>query len=157
VPNPERIGYEAAALLDRLMDGERPPAAPWRIEPLGVTTRQSTDVLAIDDPQVAAAVRFIREHACQGTTVAEVLRQVPLSRTMLERRFRKYLGRSPQVEIRSVQVKRAQQLLAETDLRLPQIAALAGFAHPEYLSVVFKRHTGQTPGAYRRRAQGRRP
>jgi LacI family transcriptional regulator len=155
VPNPERIGYEAAALLDRLMAGEKPPRGEWRIEPLGVTTRQSTDVLAIDDIHVAAAVRYIREHACHGATVRDVLAHVPLSRTILERRFRKYLGRSPQAEIRAVQLKRVQQLLAETDLRLDRIAELAGYDHPEYMSVVFKRQTGQTPGEYRRRAQGK--
>lgn len=154
VPNPERVGYEAAALLDQLMAGEKPPRADRVIEPLGVTARQSTDVLAIDDVHVAAALRYIREHACHGATVPEVLAQVPLSRTILERRFRKYLGRSPQAEIRAVQLKRVRQLLAETELRLERIAELAGFEHPEYMSVVFKRATGQTPGAYRRQAQG---
>lgn len=154
VPNPERIGYEAAALLDRLMAGEKPPRLEWRIEPLGVTARQSTDVLAIDDVQVAAALRYIREHACHGATVPDVLAHVPLSRTILERRFRKYLGRSPQAEIRAVQLKRVKQLLAETDLRLERIAELAGYEHPEYMSVVFKRETKQTPGDYRRHAQG---
>src|SRR5208337_1193346 len=64
IPNAERVGYEAAALLDRLMAGEKPQCRESRIEPLGVTTRQSTDVLAIDDPHIAAAVRYIREHAC---------------------------------------------------------------------------------------------
>jgi LacI family transcriptional regulator len=72
---------------------------------------------------------------------------------VLERRFRKYLKRSPQIEIRSVQLKRVKQLLAETDLPLERIAALAGFEHPEYMSVVFKRETGQTPGQYRRATQ----
>ncbi len=153
VPNPERVGYEAAALLDRLMAGAKPRRLHECIEPLGVATRQSTDVLAIDDPHIALAVRYIRENACRGVTVHEVLRHVPLSRTILERRFRKYLGRSPQAEIRAVQLKRVKQLLAETDLPLERIAELAGYEHPEYLSVVFKRETGQTPGQYRRRTQ----
>lgn len=153
VPNPERIGYEAAALLDLLMAGKKPPVQQRQIAPLGVITRQSTDVLAIDDPNVATAVRFIREHACAGATVKELLAQVPLSRTILERRFRKYVGRSPQAEIRAVQLKRVRQLLAETDLRLDRIAELAGFEHPEYMNVVFKRATGKTPGQYRRLVQ----
>jgi LacI family transcriptional regulator len=153
VPNPERIGYEAASLLDRWMAGDKPRQQQWLVEPVGVTARQSTDVLAIDDPHVAAAVRYIREHACQGMTVPDVLKQVPLSRTVLERQFRKYLGRSPQAEIRAVQLKRVRLLLTETDLRLERIAELAGYEHPEYLSVVFKRETGQTPGAYRRQVQ----
>lgn len=154
-PNSERVGYEAAALLDQWMRGEHPGETLTMIPPLGVATRQSTDVLAIDDPQIAAAVRFIREHACRGVTVAEVLRQLPQSRTILERKFRKFLGRSPQAEIRHVQIKRAKQLLAETELKLERIAQLTGFQHPEYLSVVFKRETGITPGEFRRSAISR--
>jgi LacI family transcriptional regulator len=157
VPNAERIGYEAAELLDRLISGATTPTSEVLVAPLGVNARQSTDVLAIDDPHVAAAVRYIREHACDGATVNDVLARVPLSRTILERRFRKYLGRSPQAEIRFVQLKRAKQLLAETDLRLERVAELSGFAHPEYLSVMFKRETGQTPGRYRRQVQPQRP
>jgi LacI family transcriptional regulator len=153
VPNPERIGYEAAALLDRLMAGGKPAQQEWRIEPLGVVTRHSTDVLAIDDRHVAAAVRYIREHACEGARVRDLLAQVPLARTILERRFRKYLGHSPQAEIRTVQLKRVKQLLIETDLPLARIAEMAGFEHPEYMSFVFKRETGQTPGGYRRWSQ----
>src|SRR5262249_14614230 len=153
IPNPEKIGYEAAALLDRLMAGEPAPAEEVLIEPLGVVVRQSTDVLAIEDTHVTTALRYIREHACQGITVRDVLQQVPLSRTSLERQFRKFLGHSPQVEIRAVQLKRVQQLLAETKFPLDRIARLAGYEHPEYMSVVFKRQTGQTPGQYRRGAQ----
>jgi LacI family transcriptional regulator len=149
VPNPERIGYEAAALLDRLMAGDKPPRREFLVEPLGVTARQSTEALALDDPNLIAALRYIREHACEGLMVPEVLKQVPLSRTVLERQFRKYLGHSPQAEIRAVQLKRVKQLLVETDLSLQQIAKLAGYKHPEYMNVAFKRLTGQTPGHYR--------
>ena len=152
VPNAERVGYAAASLLDRLMSGEKPPTQPMLIEPLGVTTRQSTDVLAIDDPAVAAVVRFIRERACHGCSMKEVERHSTLSRSLLERQFRKYLGRSPQAEIRAVQLKRVKQLLGESDLPLEKIAALAGYSHPEYMSVVFKRETGLTPGDYRTQA-----
>jgi LacI family transcriptional regulator len=150
VPNPMRIGYEAAELLDLLRTGRRVPARERRIAPLGVATRQSTDVLCIDDAVVAVAVRAIREGACRGLTVDEVARRAATSRSRLERSFRKYLGRSPQAEIRSVRLKRVQVLLAETELSLDAIARLAGFEHPEYLSVFFKRLVGRTPGEYRR-------
>ncbi len=82
------------------------------------------------------------------------MRQVPLSRSALDRRFRRYFGRSPQAEIRLVQVKRLKQLLAETDLPLRAIVDLSGFDHVEYLSVVFKRLTGLSPGRYRRTVRG---
>ncbi len=153
VPNAERVGYEAAALLDRLMRGENVESPEILVPPLGVQTRQSTDALAIDDALVAAAVKCIRERACQGLTVDEVLREVPLSRSMLEKRFRRYLQQTPQEAIRSVQIKRVKQLLVETDLSLDAISRLAGFKHVEYMSVVFKRETNQTPGRYRREAR----
>jgi LacI family transcriptional regulator len=157
IPNMERIGYEAAELLDRLMAGAKAEFEERMIPPVGVVTRLSTDVLAIDDARVASAVRYIREHACHGITVRDVLGQTPLSRTALERHFRRYLGRSPQAEIRSVQLKRVKQLLAETELKMDRIAELTGFEHPEYLSVVFKREQGRTPSQYRREAQAAFP
>jgi LacI family transcriptional regulator len=95
-PDTERIGYEATALLDRLMAGKPPPSAVQLVSPLGITIRRSTDELAIDDPFIAAAARYIRENACRGATVQEVLRQVPMSRTVLEQKFRRYLGHSGQ-------------------------------------------------------------
>lgn len=153
VPNPERIGYEAAELLDRLMADDAVPVAEQLVEPVDVVMRQSTDILGIDDREVAGAVRYIRENACCGIAVSDVLDHLSVSRSFLERRFRKYVGRSPQEEIRLVQTKRVKQLLAETDLALEAIAKLAGYVHPEYMSVVFKRMTGQTPGEFRRHAQ----
>lgn len=148
-PNARRIGYEAAALLDGLMAGQPSPPATIFIPPLGLTTRRSTDVLAVEDRDVAGAVRFIRENACKGIQVHDVLAAVPLSRSVLERRFVQFLGRTPKAEIDRVRMERVKQLLAETDFSLPRVAAMTGFVHSEYLSVAFKNHTGQTPGRYR--------
>lgn len=150
IPNAKRIGYLAAELLDRLMNGEEPEENLTLVEPSGIATRQSTDVLAIGDELVADAVRFIRENACNGIRVADLLREVPISRRLLEIRFQKFLGRSPQAEIRNTQLKRVCQLLSETDLAIEQISRLTGFKHSEYLSVVFKRELDITPGAYRK-------
>jgi LacI family transcriptional regulator len=150
IPNTRRTGYEAAALLDRMMAGARVRPDARLIPPLGIHTRQSTDVLAIQDREIAAAARFIREHACDGITVDDVLRAVPLSRRVLESRFRKAMGRTPHDDILRLRIERVKQLLGETDLSLEQVAARAGFQHPEYMSVAFKRESGQTPGDYRR-------
>src|SRR5206468_4043368 len=109
VPNSERIGYEAATLLDRMMAGKKPPAEPIFIEPTGVVTRRSTEVLAIEDRHIANAARFIREHACEGIDVSNLLKAVPLSRSALERRFAASLGRSPKEEILRVRLNRAKQ------------------------------------------------
>jgi LacI family transcriptional regulator len=153
IPNTHRTGYEAAALLDRMMTGKKVGAKAHLIAPLGVAARQSTDVLAIDDREVASAVRFIREHACEGINVADVMRVVSLSRRLLEQRFQRLVGRTPHEEILHVRLNRVQRFLAETDLPLYLIAERTGFEHVEYLSVVFKRELGKTPREFRTEAQ----
>ncbi|WP_231741974.1 XylR family transcriptional regulator [Stieleria varia] len=149
IPSAERVGFEAAAMLDQLMRDETISNEHVLIAPLGVAERPSTEVLAIDDPDVVASIQLIRSEACNGLNVSDILKAVPIARSSLERRFRKFLGRSPQAEIRRVQIKRASQLLRETDLNVTQISTLAGFKHAEYFSVVFKRECGVTPGRYR--------
>jgi LacI family transcriptional regulator len=151
--NAHLSGYKAAELLDALMRGETPPERNLRIDPSGVVTRRSSDILAIADRNVAAAIAYIREHACTGISVDSVLEHVALSRSQLEKRFRTYLGRSPQAEIRRIQVTRIKQLLMETDFPLKKIADLTGFEHVEYMCVVFKRITDQSPGNYRTQRQ----
>jgi LacI family transcriptional regulator len=149
VPDTHRIGHEAAALLERMIGGESPPRKSTLIPPLGVVTRRSTDVLAIEDRHLARAVRFIREHACEGITVEDVLEHVPLSRSVFERRFDQLFGHTPKAEILRARLDRLKQLLAETELPLKQIAFKVGFEHAEYMNVFFKERTGQTPGQYR--------
>jgi LacI family transcriptional regulator len=153
IPNAELVGYKAAELLDRLMSGKPADVLHRVIPPLGISTRLSTDVLAIDDPEVAAAVRYIREHACRGAVVEDILQHVPVSRSILERRFRKSLDCSPQALIRRTQLKRVKQLLVDTDLPLLKISELAGFKHHEHMCTVFKREVGDSPGVFRRKAQ----
>ena len=151
--NAFQSGYQAAECLTQLMAGRAPDVFDLRIEPLGVVTRHSTDILAIDDKNVAAALSFIREQACHGITVEEVVHHAFASRSQLEKKFRRFFGRSPQAEIRRVQVARIRQLLFETDFPLKKIAELTGFEHVEYLCVVFKRLTGDSPGSYRKKMQ----
>jgi LacI family transcriptional regulator len=153
VPDTHRIGHEAAALLERMIGGESPPRKSTLIPPLGVVTRRSTDVLAIEDRHLARAVRFIREHACEGITVEDVLEHVPLSRSVFERRFDQLFGHTPKAEILRARLDRLKQLLAETELPLKQIAFKVGFEHAEYMNVFFKERTGQTPGQFRAAAQ----
>lgn len=148
-PDTLRTGYEAAAYLDRMMAGEQVPPDTILLDPLGVVTRQSTDVLAIDDPNVASAVRYIREHAYDGINVSDVLRHVSLSRRALEKRFQELVGRTPHEEIVRLRIERVKQLLTETDLSMEVIAQRSGFSYVEYLSAAFKRATGRSPRAYR--------
>ena len=151
--NAFQSGYQAAEQLAQLMAGQPASVDVRRVEPVGVVTRQSTDILAMGDKNVAAAVSYIREHAYRGISVDEVLRHAFSSRSQLEKKFRRFIGRSPQAEIRRVQVEKIRQLLFETNFPLKKIAELAGFEHVEYMCVVFKRLTGDSPGSFRKKVQ----
>jgi LacI family transcriptional regulator len=155
VPDTDRTGYEAAALLDRMLAGKSVPAAEHLIPPLGIVTRRSSDALAIADEDVSQALRLIREHACDGIKVPDVLARLAVSRRVLESRFKKLVGRTPHEEIVRLQMERVTRLLLETDLPLATIAERAGFQHVEYLSAAFKQRTGQSPSQFRRAKRGR--
>ena len=145
-------GYRAAQILDRMMiHGETQANDEVLIDPLGIVTRQSTDVLAIDDEATSTALHYIRQFACQGISVEDVVQRAGIGRHQLERNFRKWVGRSPHAEIRAVQIARAKQLLVDTDMPLKNIADVVGIPHIEYLIVVFKEHVGLTPGAFRKK------
>jgi LacI family transcriptional regulator len=150
----ERVGYEAAVLLDRLLGGEKPPIRPLLLPPHCVVTRQSSDMLALGDPDVAAALRVIHARGHHPLSVDDVLREVPVSRRSLERRFRKLLHRGLWEEIRRVRVERAKALLTESDLPMQDVAERSGFTDGKHLSVAFRQETGLTPTTFRRRTRG---
>jgi len=149
----ERIGYEAAALLEQIMAGHTPPQRPVLLPPIGVVTRQSTSLLAMPDADVASAVRFIREHIAEPIGIEDILRSVPISRRSLERKFQTLLGRTPLDEIRRTRIEHAKELLATTPMAVADIAKHAGFQGPERFAAVFKQFTGNTPTEFRRARQ----
>ena len=149
--NLERIGYEAAALLEHLMKGKKPPTSPILIAPIGIQTRRSTDTVAIEDPLIARAMRYIQQNACSCIGVEEIANHCNASRRHIERNFTKFLGATPNEHIVRAKVARAKQLLSETDYTLDIVAEKSGFNHAAYLSVLFKKHLGETPGEYRRK------
>jgi len=147
----ERIGMEAAALLDRLLSGARVPRGPLLVPPVGVVTRQSSDVTAIEDPDLAAAVRYVREHAGRSFGVRDILREIPIGRRRLERKFRAHLGRTVYDEICRAHIEQARILLSDTDLPMPSVASRSGFRSAARLALVFRRLTALTPTEYRRK------
>ncbi|MBB3209971.1 LacI family transcriptional regulator [Rhodopirellula rubra] len=146
----KRVGYEAARNLDRLMRGETPDRECMLVDPLGIASRQSTDVLAIEDNEIAVAVRFIRDHHCDGINVQDVVDAVSLSRRSLESRFQSRVGRTLHQEITRRRISRVCQLLNETGLTLAEIAQRTGYQNEEYMSVAFRRAMNVPPGRYRR-------
>ncbi|WP_339909975.1 XylR family transcriptional regulator [Symmachiella dynata] len=168
----ERIGFEAATLLDRVLEGKQlgglrshhatagkgksrpgngwsPQIVPKLIPPTGVITRQSSDVFACEDPDVAAALRFIYKHAQRSINVADVLDEVPVPRRILEKKFRFKLDRGIAEQISLVRIERAKFLLASTSFTIAEVATQVGFTNVQYLSRVFRKKAGLTPSAFR--------
>lgn len=147
---PERVGYESAALLARCLAKKKAPTSPIYIEPVGMVPRHSTDVLAMDDRELAQALEYLRKNAFGPIQISDVLRRVPLSRRALELRFRQTLGRSPAAELRRLRVNKAKELLTNTNWSMPKIAAASGFSQAEIMNRIFRRELQQTPTQYRR-------
>jgi LacI family transcriptional regulator len=155
-PDTLRMGFEGAELIDRMIRGEQTPGDTRLIPPIDVVTRMSSDVLAVGEPTLADALHFIREHACEGIDVNAVLDRLVISRSTLERLFKKWLGRTPKDEIQRLRIDRAKQLLLDTDYTLWDIARLTGFKTQPQLIVAFKSLVGQTPGHFRHDGRERR-
>jgi len=145
----DRVGFHAAKLLDEMINGSPAPTEPMTVGVPSIVVRRSTDVQTIADLDVVSAVRFIRENACNGIHIEDVLAHVALSESTLNRKFQQTLSRSIHEEISRVRIERVKELLAKTEMTVTQIARATGFKHQEYLSVNFKRQTGMTPSAYR--------
>ena len=132
------------------MAGESPPDEDVCVEPVQVITRQSTDTLAIEDPEMAQVARLIREQACRRLRVAHVAEVLGLSRRVFEQRFRSALHRNPKEEIVRVQMERAKMLLSGTDMPMALVAKESGFTSLAYFSRAFRQQIGLTPRDYRK-------
>jgi LacI family transcriptional regulator len=150
VLNAEGVGYRAAALLDRMM--RRRLRKPRRLvaEPMYVVTRRSTDIVAIDDSEVAAALGFIHDHAAEPIQVDDVVRHLAISRRKLEIRFQHCVGRTLHAELQRIRLERARRFLVETDIPIPRVAESVGYRTPSYFIQVFRAEHNMTPAKYRR-------
>ena len=151
-----RVGYEAARLLDGLLRSRRTEprtvrqaAKPVRlvVPPIGVVARRSTDTLAVGDPEVAGAIRSIREGATRGLGIAELVTESGLSRWQLEERFRRAVGRSIHDDILHVRLEEARRLVTTTNLPMKAVAPRAGLSSVAYMTTLFRRHFGMPPAA----------
>ncbi|MEM6978763.1 MAG: DNA-binding transcriptional regulator [Planctomycetota bacterium] len=148
IPDAEGAGFTAARQLDRMMSGHSIEASQILLPPLGIATRRSTDTLAVDDPEIAHAARYILAHACDGIQVADVVRQTKLTRRVFETRFQTLLNKTPHALIIQTRIARAESLLRDTHLTLDRIANRCGMEYAEYLNVLFRKTHDMTPGDF---------
>ncbi len=145
-----QIGYEAAALLDRLMHGRRVSLQPRMLAPVGIVTRLSTDTLAITDSALVAALSHIQQNLSRPLAVGAVARAAGISRSGLERRFAEFLHTTPALHISRLRIEQVKLLLRTTTLAVAEISDRTGFSTPEYMTAVFRKSEGVTPLRYRR-------
>jgi LacI family transcriptional regulator len=148
----ERTGYETAQVLDKLMKGQKIAESEKEVViwPLHVVTRQSTDIMSIEDTKVAEAVLFIRKHGRDTIQVGDVAEAVGLSRRALQQRFQKVFAHSVHEEIKSARVNQMARMLTETNLPISQIVRLLGYPDASNISRYFKQQKGISPSNYRK-------
>jgi LacI family transcriptional regulator len=148
----EGMAYQAAALLDRLMAGRKPPKGIIRVPPTGLVTRRSTDILAVDNLQVARALRYIQDlYTNPLLGVEAVVAATDLSRRPLERAFRQEMKRTLNEEIVRVRMEKVKDLLTTTSMKVVEVAAATGFTRPSHLFRTFRKQLGLSPNTYRKR------
>jgi len=147
--NSRRAGYDAAQLLDKIIAG-RKTDRNIIVRPTHIVTRQSTNLLAVDDKEIADAIKFIHGNAKEVIQVRDVVEAAALSRRALEQRFRKILGRSIHDEIRRSRIEHIARLLIETDRPISQIALQLGYPNVDHIARYFKREKSMSPRDFRR-------
>jgi LacI family transcriptional regulator len=146
-----RIGYEAAALLHKLINGRRVPRKHISLLPVEVVARASSEKSQISDPDIVQALQFIADNADKPITVKDILKDLLICRRSFERRFKEMTGRTPKKQMIDAHIARAKRLLVNTDLAIPEVATQSGFVRPGVLSRAFRRQMGIAPIAYRKR------
>jgi LacI family transcriptional regulator len=147
----EKAGYEAAHLLDKMMRGEKVDNSVISINPSHVVTRQSTDILAIEDKELAQAVQFIRNNATHAIQVRDVVEASSFSRRNLYDKFRHFLNRSINEEIRRARAERMVELLLQTNYSISQIAMIMNFPNSNHISRYFRKVKGMSPVEFRKK------
>jgi LacI family transcriptional regulator len=155
IPQPlEACGFRAAELLQELLEyraaGKTAPVVCERIAPGDVVERQSTSLRAIADPAIAKAANYLHDHLLQGGSIDEAVRVAGINRRSLERGFQRHLGVTPGQYMNEVKIDHAKRLLTETELRMSEVAEACGMVQ-EHFATFFRKQTGQTPSAYRRK------
>ncbi len=135
------MGYQAAKLLHRLLAREEMPLQRILVPPVRVIARRSTDYRSLTDPAVIRAMHFIRNHACKGIKVEQVLDAVGISRSNTEKRFKEEVGETIHALIHAEKLEKARSLLISTTLAINEISQMCGYPSLQYFYSVFKRST----------------
>lgn len=145
----ESVGYEGAALLQRLMEGEKDPARPKLVLPKGISVRRSSDVVAAHSSVLRLAFQIVKRDIAKSTGVGEIAEELGVSRAELNRLARAEFGHTITDELIHQRLLHARYLLSTTDLPLREVARETGFCHAAHLANAFRATFSLTPGEYR--------
>lgn len=146
---PKRV--EAACdVLARWLEGEEPSRRPLMIPPSEIIERQSTNVLAVDNPIVAQALRFVWDHYPENVSVTDIAEAVAVSRSKLDHLFKQHFPRTIKAELSRKRLEKCRELLEETDLSIARVARASGFGSPEYMCEAFNKEFGCSPSQFRK-------
>ena len=149
-----QIGYKAAELLHQQFLGISIPKRPVLFQATEVITRRSTATDRVNDPVIAKALRFIRDHYAENITTETLLAVTGISRSMLERRFKQAINRTPYFELLHQRIEQSKRLLRDTETTIREIACRCGFNSTNRFCQSFKEKTGMTPSQYKKTCQG---
>ena len=144
-----KCGYEAARMLDGLIQGKKPPVTSLLIPPKELLVRRSTDFHAVSDPRVARALSYMAGQATKHISVPKIAQHVGVGRQTLERGFRDQLGRTVNEELIRLKISKLKRLLVESEESVKELSYQVGFGTTANMFPMFKRHTGMTPKQYR--------
>lgn len=146
----ERLGHLAGQLLENCLQRPVVPLQPELLPPGEIVERRSSELSAIRDPLVHRALNWIRDNACTGATVKDLVSAQRISRRQLEQAFKHYLNRTPKQEILRIRINRARELLRSTDWNITRISEHCGFQSPERFTINFRTQTNHLPSTYRK-------
>lgn len=147
----ERAGFEAAEMAEKMVRDKNYRGEDIVIRPVAVVGRGSTGIMATKDPTVAAALRFIYENRSRKILVSDVIKQVPVSRRLLEQRFKEATGASIYTVISNLRMDYFAQQLISSDETISEIAARMDEPDTKSISRRFLALKGCTPSEYRKR------
>jgi LacI family transcriptional regulator len=150
IQDTEAMGYQAAARLDELLQGQPVPPTTL-IQPLGVASRQSTERYAFEDQSLVRALELIWEKVDEGVSVADLAEQLGISERTLVRKFERAMNTTPWQMIRHARIETAKRLLRTTDRPLVQVAFDSGLGSQSLLTRYIKEATGLTPMQFRQK------
>jgi|WetSurMetagenome_2_1015567.scaffolds.fasta_scaffold20073_3 LacI family transcriptional regulator len=153
----EKGGYEAAELIDNMLRNHDFLFTDVCIEPIKIVNRLSTDIYSTDDPYVLTALKYISQHLIAGISVTDVVKQVPLSRRLLEIRFKQVTNQPIYQYIFNLRMERFAQLLLESDASIGEIALSVGLTDYKNLARQFKVQMKCLPSEYRKSHEAIKP